>query len=47
LKRITVQLEEYLHRKIKVIAAERGLTVNTVMIEAAKLYLGSKDVRTD
>jgi len=46
-KRITVQLEEYLHRQIKIIAAERGLTVNTVMIEAAKLYISRKDVDTD
>tara|TARA_R100001463_G_scaffold54602_2_gene105685 strand:+ start:538 stop:699 length:162 start_codon:yes stop_codon:yes gene_type:complete len=42
LKRITVNLEEYLHRKMKILAAERDSTLNDVMIEAAKMYLQNK-----
>jgi len=42
LKRITVNLEEYLHKKMKVLAAQEDSTLNDVMIEAAKMYLQSR-----
>tara|TARA_R100000654_G_scaffold15451_1_gene32852 strand:- start:1783 stop:1923 length:141 start_codon:yes stop_codon:yes gene_type:complete len=42
LKRITVNLEEYLHREMKIAAAKEGSTLNDVMIEAAKMFLQNK-----
>jgi len=42
LKRITVNIEDYLHRKLRVLAAQEDTTLNDVMIEAAKMYLQSK-----
>jgi len=39
MKRITVNLEEYLHKKLKVLAAQQDTTLNDVMIEASKMYL--------
>jgi len=41
-KRITVNLEDYLHKKIKIAAAEEDSTINLIMIEAAKMYLHNK-----
>jgi len=38
-KRITVQLEDYLHKKVKIQAAQDSSTINDVMIEAVKMYL--------
>ena len=42
LKRKTVNIEEYLHKKMKVLAAQEDSTLNDVMIEAAKMYLQFK-----
>ena len=42
MKRITVNLEDYLHREMKIAAAKNSSTLNDVMIEAAKLYLQNK-----
>ena len=39
---ITVNLEEYLHKKMKVLAAQEDSTLNDVMIEAAKMFLQSR-----
>jgi len=39
LKRITVNLEDFLHKKLRVLAAQEESTLNDVMIEAAKMYL--------
>jgi len=37
-----VNLEEYLHREMKIAAAKEGSTLNDVMIEAAKMFLQNK-----
>jgi len=42
LKRITVNLEDFLHKKLRVLAAQEDSTLNDVMIEAAKMYLQSR-----
>tara|TARA_B100001029_G_C15016253_1_gene427543 strand:+ start:830 stop:970 length:141 start_codon:yes stop_codon:yes gene_type:complete len=42
LKRVTVNLEDYLHREIKIAAAKEGSTLNDIMIEAAKMFLQNK-----
>tara|TARA_Y100001938_G_C7832425_1_gene302034 strand:- start:255 stop:395 length:141 start_codon:yes stop_codon:yes gene_type:complete len=41
-KRVTVQLEDYLHKKVKIQAAQDSSTINDVMIEAVKMYLHKK-----
>ena len=42
MKRVTVQLEDYLHKKVKIQAAKDSSTINDVMIEAVKMYLHKK-----
>ena len=42
MKQITVNLEDYLHREMKILAAQNTSTLNEVMIEAAKMYLQNK-----
>tara|TARA_R100000458_G_scaffold24576_1_gene22146 strand:- start:1436 stop:1594 length:159 start_codon:yes stop_codon:yes gene_type:complete len=39
MKRVTVVMEEWLHKKAKIRAAETDLSVNDLMIEAVKMYL--------
>ena len=41
-KRITVTMEDYLHRKLKIQAATDGSTINDVTVEAIKMYLQNK-----
>ena len=42
MKRITVNIEDYLHREMKIAAAKNDSTLNDVMIEAVKVYLQDK-----
>ena len=42
LKRITVQMDEQLHRKLKIQAATEGNTINDVVNEAVIMYLQNK-----
>lgn len=39
MKRVTVVMEDWLHKKAKIRAAETDLSVNDLMIEAVKMYL--------
>ena len=42
IKRITVTMEDYLHRKLKIQAATDSNTINEVVNEAIKMYLQNK-----
>ena len=42
IKRITVKMEDYLHRKLKIQAATESNTINDVVNEAIKMYLQDK-----
>ena len=42
IKRITVTMEDYLHRKLKIQAATDSNTINEVVNEAVKMYLHNK-----
>ena len=42
IKRITVNMEEELHRKLKIQAATDSNTINEVVNEAIKMYLHSR-----
>jgi len=42
LKRVTVTMEDYLHRKLKIQAATDSSTINDVTVEAVKMYLHNK-----
>ena len=42
IKRITVNMEDYLHRKLKIQAATDSTTINDVVNEAIKMYLQDK-----
>ena len=42
IKRITVNMEDYLHRKLKIQAATDSNTINDVVNEAIKMYLQNK-----
>ena len=42
IKRITVNMEDYLHRKLKIQAATDSTTINDVVNEAVKMYLQNK-----
>ena len=42
IKRITVNMEDYLHKKLKIQAATDSTTLNDIVNEAVKMYLSSK-----
>tara|TARA_R100000655_G_scaffold28177_1_gene57334 strand:+ start:587 stop:757 length:171 start_codon:yes stop_codon:yes gene_type:complete len=42
LKRVTVTMEDYLHRKLKIQAATDSSTINDITVEALKMYLHKK-----
>ena len=42
MKRVSLTMEEWLHRKLKIQAAKEGLTINDISVEAIKMYLHNK-----
>jgi len=42
IKRITVNMEDYLHKKLKIQAAIDSTTLNDIVNEAVKMYLRDK-----
>ena len=42
-KRVTVQLEDDLHKEVKVWAAQNEVSMNDVFVEAIKSYLKSNE----
>ena len=43
LKRVTVQLDDQLHKEVKVWAAQNEVSMNDVFVEAIKSYLKSNE----
>ena len=43
LKRVTVQLDDNLHKEVKVWAAQNEVSMNDVFVEAIKSYLKSNE----
>ncbi len=42
MKRVSLTMDDDLHRKLKIQAAKEGLTINDVSVEAIKMYLHNK-----
>ena len=46
-KRVTVQLEDDLHKDVKVWAAQNAVSMNDVFVEAIKAYIKSNAEESD